>query len=186
MCRRKTSVLAPVQEPHLLAALSACLMLLPAIAVQAAPRPRPHALTRITYADYVNVRFRYGIAYPKGVLYPQGEAGNGDGQKFLSPHADAVLTVFGRYNALDESLESLYEEAARGGLPDHPTRVVTYRVLKRDWFVVSGYDGGQIFYEKTLMNNGVIRSMTFVYPERRRGFFDPIAAGIAASFRRLR
>ncbi len=100
------------QVPPLLTALSACLLILPAAVVQAASRPGPHAPTRITYGDYVNVRFQYVIAYPKDVLYPQGEADNGDGQKFMSVHADAVLTVFGRYDALDQSLESLYDEAA--------------------------------------------------------------------------
>ncbi len=176
MCRRKTP---------LPAIIAVCLLTLSVAAVRAAPRPRPHAPTRVPYGDYVNVRFRYGIAYPKGVLYPQGEPDNGDGQRFLSVHADAALTVFGRYNALDESLESLYDDAARGGLPDHPKRVVTYKVLRAGWFVVSGHDGGQIFYEKTLMNGDIIRSMTFVYPERQRAFFDPLAARIAKSFRRL-
>lgn len=173
------------QAHYLLAAFSVCSLIPSAAAVRAAPRPAPHAPIRIVYGDYVNVRFRYAVVYPNGVLYPQGEADNGDGQKFMSVHADAVLTVFGRYNALDESLGSLYDEAARGGLPDHPKRVVTYKVLRTGWFVVSGHDGSQIFYEKTLMKKDVIWSMIFVYPERQKAFFNPIAAHVAASFRRL-
>lgn len=185
MCRNKAPRRGPAQEHHLPVVLAACLLAFSAAAVRAAPRPGSHAPTRITYGDYVNVRFRYAVVYPNRVLYPQGEPDNGDGQKFMSAHADAVLTVFGRYNALDESLESLYDEAARGGLPDHPKRVVTYRIFKKDWFVISGHDGSQIFYEKTLMNKDVIRSLDFVYPEQRKSFFDPIAARIAKSFRRL-
>ncbi len=37
-----------------------------------------------------------------------------------------------------------------------------------------------------MMNKDVIRSLVLVYPERREGFFDPIVARIAESFRRLR
>ena len=164
------------------AALSACLLL---PAASAAPASRPHPGPRVAYATYVNVRFAYAVAYPKRVLFPQGEADNGDGQRFLSAHAAAVLTVYGRYNALDQSLGDLYTEAARGTMPNRATRVVTYRALGRNWFVVSGHGGGRIFYEKTLLDGDVIRSLEFVYPARRRRFYDPIAARVAASFRRL-
>ena len=37
------------------------------------------------YHTYHNPRFGYSIAYPKDILYPQGESDNGDGQKFLGP-----------------------------------------------------------------------------------------------------
>ena len=131
------------------------------------------------YRTYDNVRFQYAISYPEGVLYPQGEADNGDGREFLSAHADAVLTVYGRYNALDESLEGLYDDAARGGLPDDPKRVVTYKVLRKDYFVVSGHDHGQIFYHKVMLNGDVIRTMDFVYPERQKRYYDPIASRMA-------
>src|SRR5574341_695767 len=36
------------------------------------------------YRTYHNARFNYSISYPFKVLIPQGEAVNGDGQKFLS------------------------------------------------------------------------------------------------------
>ncbi len=55
------------------------------------------------YQTYHNLRFGYSIAYPKTILYPQGESDNGDGQKFLSKEADASLIVYGSYNALDQT-----------------------------------------------------------------------------------
>ncbi len=52
---------------------------------------------------YTNVRFQYSICYPEGLLVPQGESPNSDGQKFLAKDG-AQLVVFGRNNAIDESL----------------------------------------------------------------------------------
>jgi hypothetical protein len=156
------------------------------VAVVAAPAQR-HSLRRQTkFHTYFNERFGYVILYPAGVLFPQGEADNHDGQKFMSIHADAILTVYGRYNILNKSLESLYQEAARGGLGDDPKRVITYRVLKQDGFVVSGYDYGQVFYEKTIVNKDEIQCMDFVYPERLKSYYAPLAVKIAGSFHRLR
>lgn len=104
------------------------------------------------YHTYYNPRFGYSIAYPKDILYPQGESDNGDGQKFLSKDADASLIVYGSNNALNQSLEDLYLEESRGGTYENPTKVVTYQVLKNNWFVVSGYNSGKVFYQKTILN----------------------------------
>ncbi len=155
------------------------------VALLATPAQRHYIRRQTKLHSYFNDRFGYAILYPS-VLFPQGEAGNNDGQKFMSIHADAILTVYGKYNTLNKSLESLYDEAARGGLSDDPKRVITYCVLRKDWFVVSGYDNGQVFYEKTIMNKDEIQCMDFVYPERLKSYYDPLVAKIAGSFHHLR
>ncbi|WP_295455752.1 hypothetical protein [uncultured Thiodictyon sp.] len=135
------------------------------------------------YRTYHNARFGYAIDYPAGILYPQGEADNGDGQRFLTKDADASLSVYGSNNALDQSLEEAYLEAARGGLADDPKRVVTYKVIKPGWFVVSGVNGGTVFYQKTLSAGDQFLTFILEYPEGKKSLFDPIVKRVATSFK---
>jgi hypothetical protein len=44
---------------------------------------------------YINERYNYSILYPLDLLYPQGEAANGDGQKFLSKDGLVEMLVYG-------------------------------------------------------------------------------------------
>ncbi len=141
------------------------------------------AVAADTYLTYHNVRFDYSIDYPKDVLFPQGEADNGDGQKFLAKNADASLLVYGSNNSLGQSLEEIYLEESRGGTPDHPKKVVTYKVLKNNWFVVSGYNSGKIFYQKTIFNAGQFKTFLFEYNESQKKFYGPITKRLMKSFK---
>lgn len=143
----------------------------------------PAILADDVYKVYHNSRFAYSIAYPKNTLYPQGESDNGDGQKFLSKDADASLIVYGSNNAFDQSLEDLYLDESRGGLPEDPKKVVTYRVLKNNWFVVSGYNAGKIFYRKTILNKDQFKSLYFEYPESKKKIYDPVTKQLSSSFK---
>jgi hypothetical protein len=135
------------------------------------------------YKTYSNKRFEYSINYPKDILYPQGEADNGDGQKFLSKEADATLLVYGSHNINDQTIEERYREDSRGGTADNPTKVVSYRLLKENWFVVSGYLSGNIFYQKTILNNNQFKTFYFEYPETKKKFYDPIVKRLSSSFK---
>ena len=130
------------------------------------------------YDTYHNDRFDYSIEYPKDVLFPQGESDNGDGQKFLSKDADASLIVYGSNNALKQSLEEVYREESRGGTAG----VVTYKVLEDNWFVVSGYNSGRVFYQKTIFHDDVLKTFVLEYDESQKELYDPIAKRLATSF----
>ena len=133
------------------------------------------------YQTYRNARFDYSIAYPSALLIPQGEAENGDGQKFLSRDGRAEVMVFGSHNALDQSFRDAYEEAA--GTSQHPNRSVTYKVLRGDWFVVSGTKGKKTFYQKTILRDGVFKTFRIEYDTDQKLIFNPVTTKIAASFK---
>lgn len=135
-----------------------------------------------TYETYHNEKFDYSIDYPKDVLFPQGESDNNDGQKFLSKDAEVSLLVYGSNNALDKSLEEVYREESRGGTAENPKRVVTYKMLEDNWFVVSGYNAGRIFYQKTLLSGGVFKTFILEYDESEKARYDAIAKRIEKSF----
>lgn len=141
-----------------------------------------------TYAVYHNARFGYSIAYPANRLYPQGEADNQDGQVFLSKTADARLRVYGtNFDATDPNnyppLEDAYREASRGGIPmEGQVKVVTYKkLLKNQCFVVSGYLGKTVFYQKTCYDNQQTYTLDLAYPENQRKIYDPITQYVANS-----
>lgn len=141
------------------------------------------ALADDVYKTYHNSRFDYFISYPEDVLFPQGEADNGDGQKFLSKEADVELLAYGSNNALNQSLEDLYHHESRGGTGQDSKRVVTYRVLKGNWFVFSGFNSGKVFYQKTILKNDQFKSFYFEYPESKKSIFEPILKNISTSFK---
>jgi hypothetical protein len=142
-------------------------------------------LSDAVYETYTNPRFGYAIDYPSDVLYPQGESDNGDGQRFLSKDADASLLVYGANNVLGESLDDRFREDSRGGTEDDPTKVVTFKVAKKNWFVVSGYKSGKIFYQKTISGDDRFNTFYLEYDEDQRGLYDPIAEHISKSFKSL-
>jgi hypothetical protein len=133
------------------------------------------------YRVYHNARFDYSITYPVNILIPQGEAANGDGQKFLSKDRRTEMLVYGSHNSLDQTLRDVYlEEISR---EEHPNRTITYQVLRADWFVVSGIENGRIFYQKTMLRGGTFKTFRIEYDETRRHTFDSITANISRSFK---
>ena len=127
-----------------------------------------------TYRTYSNARYGFSIAYPAGLLIPQGEPDNGDGQKFLSKDGSASLLAFGS-NRLDRSLRDEYQSAQEN-------RNVTYKILRADMFVVSGTENGKIFYQKTLQRGDVFKTFIIEYDESDRATYDAVTSRVARSF----
>jgi hypothetical protein len=130
--------------------------------------------SRAAYRTYSNARYGFSISYPADLLVPQGESDNGDGQKFVSRDGSASLTAFGS-NRLDRSLQEEFRSAQEN-------RNVTYKVLRRDMFVVSGTENGKIFYQKTLLRGDVFKTFIIEYDESERGVYDTVTTRVARSF----
>ena len=62
---------------------------------------------------------------------------------------------------------------------------VTYEPRGRSWFVVSGYRGDQIYYEKVIFSCGgrIVNILAIAYPEARRELFDPIVERMEDHFK---
>jgi len=96
--------------------------------------------------EYCNGRFGFCIQYPSGFT-GQGEAGNGDGQRFLSKDKQAEITTYGML-VLEEINDDLKEQF----LSVTKDIQVSYKVIKPNWFVFSGLTkDGKIIYQKTVM-----------------------------------
>jgi len=137
---------------------------------------------RHNYRTYHNSRFDYSISYPADILIPQGEAINGDGQKFFSRDRRTEMLVYGSHNSLDQTLKQVYEgQISRRS--EHPNRIITYKVLKHDWFVVSGIEDDRIFYQKTFLRNNVFKTFRIEYHEGDKQLFNSITSRISNSFK---
>ncbi len=143
----------------------------------------PQTGSRISaYQVYHNNRLHYSISYPLNLLSPQGESADGYSQRFVSKDRRALLIVTGSPGRSTADLRELYERQSRGTTPENPTRVVTYKVKKDDWFVVSGYEQGRIWYEKTIASSSMLISFRLEYDESQKQLFDSVIGAMAKSF----
>lgn len=131
------------------------------------------------WKTYTNVRFNYELCYPPDLLVPQGESANSDGQKFQSKD-DASLIVYGQNNVLNRSLKDALEDVA-SRLAGSSGKV-TYRVLKPNWFVVSGQNGQKLFYAKTLYSHNQFKSFELVYDSSTAAVYDPVVRRLNSCF----
>lgn len=140
----------------------------------------------IQYNTYTNVRYAFRVLYPSGVLIPQGEADNGDGQRFISKDKKVVMVASGINNPEPEeySLKSRYNDDIKEN-KDYPGRRVTYKKLTKNWYVVSGNEGENIFYLKVIYKHNMEQFVTVMitYPKSQRAFYDPIVATISSNFK---
>jgi len=130
-----------------------------------------------TFKTYTNARFAYSISYPANLLEPQGEAENGDGQTFRAADGRAEMRVWGGYNANNDSLRAVYEQAV-----NEWGAGVSYKVIKPDWFVVTALVNGKIHYRKTMLRKDVLKTFEIEYDQSQKATYDSITARVAKSF----
>lgn len=134
------------------------------------------------YEEYLNIAASYELLYPKNILYPQGESGNYMGQVFKSIDSDAILYTFGKGNPDDLTIEDIYDNELNPN--DKDERVFTYKVLRDNWFVISGVHNKKIFYVKTFISDtGLIKTIRFRYDRSKSKVYDKVISIISKSFK---
>lgn len=99
---------------------------------------------------------------------------NRDGCK-LSRDEQTYLLAYGMHNALDETLEDKYKECK--------AKNPVYCRMKNNWLVVSDHTGdGRIYYEKTVLRDGVFLTATLYFPIEEEPFFSKIIPEIFTDF----
>lgn len=140
------------------------------------------------YERYSNGRFGFSMNYPVGFFLPGPEPTNGDGLRFTSPDELATLAVWGSHFAFyggqalsyGETDINDYYQARLKELPE-----VTYNVIRPEqgWFVISGYDGNAVYYEKVYNNDLCLQAVLHLrYPVEQRDTYDPLVEEISRSF----
>jgi hypothetical protein len=139
-------------------------------------------LEEITYNTYCNDRFHFCIAYPSEILIAQGESDSRDGQIFKSNDGENTLWVYRDYRDNMEPSEYTIETAYTEDLEPTVEKSVTYNKLGTDYYVVSGYVDGKIYYQKTMMLEGELMTALIEYSKKDKAVYGQISKKIFSSF----
>lgn len=140
------------------------------------------------YESYCNAKYGYCVDYPDKILFPQGESGSGDGQVFESKDKENSLTI---YRDLRDNMDpdvkfdisTAYQEDSDVTGSRKP-KTVTYKKLGKTFYVVSGYEGKKIYYQKTFLSeDGQLVTCRLVYAERDKALYNPLLDHIMKSLK---
>lgn len=116
--------------------------------------------------EYCNNKYNYCLTYPD-VLIPQAEPDAHDGQKFLSKDKLSELSVWASYKLFPEdTIKTQYKYYEKSN--------ITYKLIKNDYFIISGFENGKIFYQKTSLNKETFTSYRLLYPKSKKNEFNKI------------
>jgi hypothetical protein len=168
------------KTPALGAAIAAVCFLLVSLVAIAAQKYEPKAEER--WITYQNPRFGYSLFYPSA-LFETGETPeNGAGQTFATLDGRAKIVVFGVLNAENfspaEYRRVLLEEF--GGYDK-----MDYSPTGKTWFVLSGFRGDNIYYQKVLFtcSNKVISVLSITFPTAEKQAYEPLVETIEDNFK---
>lgn len=77
----------------------------------------------------------------------------------------------------DKTIQNLYREEL-----SQPSQTVTYKRLADNWFVISGHENNRVFYNKTMLHDGNVLTLSIHYDKSLQSKFDSIVAAISRSF----
>jgi hypothetical protein len=135
-------------------------------------------------ADWVELRDRdFGFTYqvPANTFVPAGED-KPSTYGFKSRNGDAKL-MFSAWNNKEGRSPDGFKRWLLTNAEGYDE--LTYRPRGRSWFVLSGYRGDSIYYEKVMFSCGgqVVNVFAISYPVKRRDRYDQIVERIEDHFR---
>jgi hypothetical protein len=157
----------------------ALLLLLAGAPALADPPLAPGPEDTPVWLTYAHAGPAFSLAIPASHFYAQPAPPAGDGAIFTALDGLAEIRAWAAYNVLEQDLAALLGEA----LERHGGDEVTYRRQGAGWFVLSGYSGDAIFYEKALLDEAAVYHLAVRYPVAQRDLYDPLLGNLAASFR---
>jgi hypothetical protein len=139
------------------------------------------AIAPWTFERDQELGFRY--SYPQHLFYEIEGDGKPAFHYFASPLTpDAKFLVGAWNNRKGQTPPELkhWLMSNLGGYDD-----ITYQPHGRSWFVMSGYRGSTIYYEKVMFScrGTVVNILAVMYPTAQRDFFDPAVEHMEDNFR---
>jgi hypothetical protein len=131
-----------------------------------------------TYNNYTNSRYGFSVSYPSNFTKDRPSE-NGDGQVFRSPDKKFELRAYASYgpSVSGMTIKEIYNENISN------YEQVTYKVLKSNWFVLSGYNKGKIFYMKSFVGAEAQYTILMEYPISEKTKYDDRVTAITKSFK---
>jgi len=133
--------------------------------------------------SYSNETLGYQITYPKDVFELQAGTENTDEQVFLPKEGKAKLRIY-KDERKDKSGKVLtYNEAFEIDRATSSKRQVAYNSLRPTFYAISGVEGNEIFYQKTIMAKGNLVTAKLTYTKEEKPTYDAMIASLFDSFR---
>jgi len=135
------------------------------------------------WLTYVNRRFGTSVAFPQDSFLPKARSETGDGRRFETADGAAVLEVCAWENGGAETMKQLRTRLL--GAPGYEG--VTYKPVGRSWFVLSGFRGDNVFYEKYTTPDGgnTVHAFAMEYPSAAKRTYDRVLERVENSFKPL-
>ena len=140
------------------------------------------ACAALDWIPYVNARFGFSFRYPANLFEPERRSEEGDGEVFAGIRGQGRLLVGALENrevhTVGSYMNMIRPHSYQGYHVDYAPRGAT-------WFVLSGENDRDVFYEKVIFScsGRLINSFALIYPIESKREFDPIVEGIEKTFR---
>jgi hypothetical protein len=134
------------------------------------------------WLDQRDPQFGFSYSFPDALFAPVEGDGKPGFHYFASNPTDAKFLV-GAWDNQDDAIPEHFKRwmiANAGGYEE-----ITYQPRGRSWFVLSGYRGDQIYYEKVMFSCGgrVVNILAIAYPTSERDKFDPVVERMEDTFK---
>lgn len=132
---------------------------------------------------YVNDHLGYSLTYPKDILTIQEETDNLDQQVFSPNEGKAKLTIY-KDERKDKSGKILsFNEAYELDSENKGNRQIAYNALRPLFYTISGVEGQEIFYQKTIISKNTLVTAKLTYTKQEKSTYDAMIASLFGSFK---
>ena len=130
--------------------------------------------------EYTNGRFGFTLVYPENLFVTKILSDNDDGITLYNSDRSLELRAYGSWYG--ENIQQIYHEEQSWA--EESGKKVTYKVLKKSWFVLSGIDMNKqtIFYLKSYFREGKSLSFRLEYPIADKEKYDSLVSTINDNF----
>jgi hypothetical protein len=158
------------------------MLALSAIFLSLAAASLPFEPAVAAWASESDPELGFTFSYPNELFDRAAGDGKPSFHYFASEDTEAKFLVGGWNNSAGQSPEALKRWMMEnvGGYDE-----TTYRPRGRSWFVLSGYRGDIIYYEKVMFSCGdrMVSVFAITYPINQRDTYDPVVERMEDSFR---
>ena len=143
---------------------------------------RPVRTDAANWVSYRNAPFGFTVKYPADIFAPEAAQSDEHVKQFRSRDGRAALRIFGTPNLAGRTLVQyrtalIQERYGKASLHYAPQR--------NTWFVLSGFSGDDIFYERVTFacDRRSLHGWTLVFPASERLLYDPITEEMHRNYR---
>jgi|GEM_PF-2130241 len=143
--------------------------------------PPGNALGPQKIVRFTNTRFGFSALVPTEVFPNPPQTSDLERNLFSSADGRTTLILFAQRTG-GRSLSAIYGEWSAQHTTGQPNKIVHYKVMKGNWFVVSGVEGERGYYLKGVQKGPVVVFMSLQYDENSSPLQDETLSAMSHAF----